>query len=185
MPFCCSVPESCLTLCNPMDCNTSDFPVSHHPLEFAQTHVHSVSDAIQPSHPPSSSSPPMSQFFESGGQSTGASASASVLPMNIQGWFPLQLTGLISLLSKTLSRVFSSTQYKSISSSALGLFYNPALTSVHFFQSSSRLNSSAGLYWGGIKGGSFQNQSMCQCQACANAYRRSLLFLKPKETLRR
>ena len=47
--------------------------------------------------------------FTSGGQSIGASASASVLPMNIQGWFPLELTGFISLLSKGVSRVFSST----------------------------------------------------------------------------
>ena len=52
---------------------------------------------------------PMSQLFSWGGQSTGASASASVLPMNIQGLFPLELAGLISLLSKGLSRVFSST----------------------------------------------------------------------------
>ena len=58
---------------------------------------------------PVSGSFPISQFFASGGQSIGASASASVLPMNIQGWFPLGLTGLISLLSKGLSRVFSST----------------------------------------------------------------------------
>ena len=52
---------------------------------------------------------PVSQLFPSGGQSTGASASPSDLPMNIQGWFPLGLTGLISLLSRGLSRVFSST----------------------------------------------------------------------------
>ena len=58
---------------------------------------------------PASGSFPMSQFFTSGGQSIGASASASVLPMNIQGWFPLGLTALISLLSKALSRVFSNT----------------------------------------------------------------------------
>ena len=58
---------------------------------------------------PASRSFPMSQFFPSGGQSTGASASASVLPMNIQDWFPLGLTGLISLQSKGLSRVFSNT----------------------------------------------------------------------------
>jgi len=51
----------------------------------------------------------VSRFFASAGQSTGPSASASVLPINIQGWFPLVLTGLISLLSKGLSRVFSST----------------------------------------------------------------------------
>ena len=58
---------------------------------------------------PASGSFPMSQFFESGDQSIGVSASASVLPMNIQGWFPLGLTALISLLSKGLSRVFSNT----------------------------------------------------------------------------
>ena len=52
---------------------------------------------------------PMSRLFASGGQSIGDSASTSVLPMNIQGWLPLGLTGLISLLSKGLSRVFSST----------------------------------------------------------------------------
>ena len=57
---------------------------------------------------PASGSFPMSQFFASGGQSIRASASASALPMNIQGWFPLALIGLISLLSKRFSRVFSS-----------------------------------------------------------------------------
>ena len=61
---------------------------------------------------PASGSFLMSQLFASGGQSIGASASASVLPMSIQGWFPLGLTGLISLLSKGLSRVFFSTTTK-------------------------------------------------------------------------
>ena len=63
---------------------------------------------------PASGSFPMSWFFVSCGQSIGASAPASVLPMNIQGWFPLGLTGLISLLSKGLSRVFSSNTFKMI-----------------------------------------------------------------------
>ena len=87
------------------------------------THVHWVSDAIQPSHPvipfssclqsfPASRSLQMSQLFESGGQSIGASASASVLPMNTQGWFSLGLMRLISLLSKGLSRVFPSTTFQ-------------------------------------------------------------------------
>ena len=58
---------------------------------------------------PASGSFPMSQFFISGGQTTGVPASASVLPMNIQDWFPLGWTGWISLLSKGLSRVFSNT----------------------------------------------------------------------------
>ena len=103
-----------------MDCGTPGFPVHHQLPEFTQTHVHRVSDAIQPSHPlspfssclqsfPATGSFPMSWLFPSGGQSIGASASTSVLPMNIQGGFPLGLTSLISLLSKELSRVFSST----------------------------------------------------------------------------
>ena len=105
----------------PQNCSTPGFPVLHYHLEFAQIHVHWVSDVIQASHlsvVPSSSCPqsfptsgscPMSQLFASGGQSIEASASASVLPMNIQGWFPSGWTGLISLLSKGFSRVFSST----------------------------------------------------------------------------
>ena len=56
--FCCSVAQSCLTLWDPLDCSTPGFPVFHHLLKFAQIHVHWVSDAIQPSHPLSSPSPP-------------------------------------------------------------------------------------------------------------------------------
>ena len=115
-----SAAQSCLTLCDPMDCSTPGFPVHHQLPECAQTHVHQVSDAIQPSRPLSCPSPPLfnhsqhqglfnDQLFESGGQSIGASASASVLPMNIQGWLPLGWTVLISLQSKGLSRVFSNT----------------------------------------------------------------------------
>ena len=81
---------------------------------------------------PASRSFPMSWFFASGGQSIGASA--SVFPMNIQDWFPLGLTGLISLLSKRPSRVFSNTttpQFKSISSSALSFLYSLTLTFIH------------------------------------------------------
>ena len=73
----------------------------------------------------------MSQLFASGGQSTGASASASVLPVSIHGWSPLGLTGLISLLSKGLSGIFSSTTvWKHHFFGAL-LLYGPTLTSVH------------------------------------------------------
>ena len=68
-----------------------------------------ISTSSCPQSFPASGSFPMSQFFTSGGQSIGISASASVLPMNIQDWFPLGLTGLISLQSKGLSRVFSNT----------------------------------------------------------------------------
>ena len=117
-----SVAQPCSTLCDPMDCNTPGLPVHHQLPEFTQTHVHWVSDAIQPSHPLSSLSPPafnlsqhqglfqwVSQFFASGGQSIGVSASASVLPGNTQDWSPLGWTGWISLQSKGLSRVFSNT----------------------------------------------------------------------------
>ena len=74
---------------------------------------------------------PMSQLFTSGGQSIGVSASALVLPMNIQDWSPLGWTGWISLQSKGLSIVFSNTIVQSINSSALSLLYGPTLTSTH------------------------------------------------------
>ena len=103
-----------------MDCSTLGFPVHHQLPELAQTHVHQVGDAIQPSHPLSCPSPPafnLSQIRVFSNESAlrirwpsiGASASALVLPMNIQDWFPLGLTGFISLQSKELSRVFSNT----------------------------------------------------------------------------
>ena len=72
-----------------------------------------------------------SQFFTSGGQNIEESASASILPMNIQDWFPSGLTGLISLQSMGLSRVFSNTTVQSISSSALSFLCSPTLTPVH------------------------------------------------------
>ena len=72
----------------------------------------------------------MSRLFPSGGQRFGSSASASILQMNIQGWFPLALIGLIFLLSEQLSRVFASITIKSISSLVLSLLYGPTLTSI-------------------------------------------------------
>ena len=108
---CCSVAKLYLTLCNSMNCCTPGFVVLRYLPEFAQTHVHWVSDAIQLSHPLSSPSPlalNLSQYqglFQSGGQSIGASV--SILPIYIQSWFPLGLTGFIFLLTKGLSRVFS------------------------------------------------------------------------------
>ena len=75
---------------------------------------------------------PMSQFFTSGSQSIGVSVSASVLPKNIQDWFPLGWTDLISLQSKWLSKESSPTpQFKSINSSVLSLLHSPTLTSIH------------------------------------------------------
>ena len=80
---------------------------------------------------PASGSFPMSLFFTSGGQSIRVSASASVLPMNIQAWFPLGWTGWISLQSKGLSRGFSNTTIQSINSSVPSFLYSPTLTSIH------------------------------------------------------
>ena len=116
-----SVTQSCPTLCDPMNRSMPGLPVHHQLPEFTQTHVHRVSDAMQPSHPlsspypparqslPASESFPMSQFFAWGGQSTGVSALASFLPTKSQGWSPSEWTGWISLQSKGLSRVFSNT----------------------------------------------------------------------------
>ena len=78
-----------------------------------------------------SGSSQMSQPFASGGQSIGVSVSTSVLPMNIQDWFPLGWTGWISLQSKGLSRVFSNTTVQKHQSSAISCLYSPTLTSIH------------------------------------------------------
>ena len=108
-------------LCQSMDCSMPGFPVLHYLSKLAQTHVHWVGDAIQWSHPlsspfsscfqsfPESGSLTMNCFFSLSDQSIGASVSVSILPMNIQDWFPLGWTGWISLQSKGLSKVFSNT----------------------------------------------------------------------------
>ena len=118
--FSCQVISSSL---RPHELQHARLPWPSHVPESAQTHVHWISDAIQPSPPlvapfsscpqffPASGSFPVSWLFASGGQSIGASASASGLTMNILGWFPLGLTGLISQ-SKGFSRVFSKTVQK-------------------------------------------------------------------------
>ena len=117
-----SVTQSCLTLCDPMDSSTPGFPVHHQLLELAQTHVHWVGDAIQPSHPLSSPSPPFSSVFAN----IRAFSSESVLPSQVAKvleFFSFSISssseysGLISfrmdwfnlLVSKGLSRVFSNT----------------------------------------------------------------------------
>ena len=113
----CSVAQLCLTLCDLMDRSMPDLPVHHrlHGLCPWSRWCHpTISSSVIPfssllqSFPPSGSFQ-MSQFFTSRGQSIGVSASASVLPMNIQDWFPLGWTGWISLHSKGLARVFSNT----------------------------------------------------------------------------
>ena len=80
---------------------------------------------------PASGSFPVRQFFASGGQSVGVSASASVLPMNIQDWFPLGWTGWISLQSKGLSRGFSNTTVQKHLFFNVQLLYSQTLTSIH------------------------------------------------------
>ena len=119
-----SLQFSCSVLSNSLRPHgrTPGLPVHHQLPELTQTHVHWVDNAIQPSHPLSSPSPPafsLSQhqgpfqwISSSGGQSTGASASASVLPRNIQDSFPFGWTGLITFQSKGLSRVLNTTVQK-------------------------------------------------------------------------
>ena len=131
-----SVTQLCPTLRDPMDCSMPGLPVPHHLIEFAQVHVHCIGDAVQPSHPLMPSSPSslnLSQhqghLFASDDQNTGASA--AVLPVNIQDRSPLRLTGLISLLSKELSGVFSSIQFEGINSLVFCLLYGLVVTVVH------------------------------------------------------
>ena len=122
-PICCcySVAQSCLTLCDPMDCSTPGFPVFHCLPEFAQTHVHGVSDAVHPSHPLLSPSPPALSLSQHQDLSSELalrirwpkhwSFSSSISPSNeYLNWFPLGWTSLISMQSKVLSRVFSSVR---------------------------------------------------------------------------
>ena len=116
---CCSVTRSCPTLCDPMDCSTPGFPVLHSLPEFAQAHVHQIGDANQLSHPLTLFSCP--QIFPSIRVFSNESAfhirwrkywsfCFSISPSNeCSGWSPLGLTGLISLLFKGLSRVFSNS----------------------------------------------------------------------------
>ena len=112
-----SVTQSCLSLCNPMNCSMPGFPGHHQLPELTQTHIYWVGDAIQPScslYVPSIF--PSIRVFSNElalcitwPKYCGVSASASVLLMNIQDWFPLGWTGWISLQSKGLSSVFSNT----------------------------------------------------------------------------
>ena len=133
---------SCVGLCDSMDYSMPGIPVVstrvcwnwcplrwwYHPtIPSCATLFSSCPQSFPPS-----GSLPMSWLFASNGQSIGASASASVLPMNIQGWFPLRLTSLTSMQSKGLSRVLSSTtQFESINSLAFSLLYGPTITVIH------------------------------------------------------
>ena len=111
-----SVTQSCPTLCDPMNRSMPGLPVHHQLPEFTQTHVYQVGDAIQPSHPLLSPSPPapnpsqhqsLSQWVSSSPEVARVSALASFLPKNTQDWSLSEWTGWISLQSKGLSGVFS------------------------------------------------------------------------------
>ena len=142
---------NCPTLCDPMDCSTPVLPVLHHIssmlklmfIELVMPSKHLIlchSLLLLPSIFPTSGSFPMSQLFASGGQSIGASASASVLPMNIQGWFPLRLTILIPLLFKGFQESSPAPQFENINSSELSFLYGPTLTSVHDYWKNQRFD---------------------------------------------
>ena len=129
--------KTCVTLCNPMDCSIPGSSVLHYLPEFAQIHVHLVTDAIQPSHPLSPPSPPVlnlsqhQDLFQWAGSSHQV---AKVLKLQhqsfqwIQDW--LRLTDLMSLLSKGVSSVFSSTTVWKASILWHSAFFSPTLTSI-------------------------------------------------------
>ena len=138
-----SVTWSCLTLCDPMNRSTPGLPVHHKLLEFTQTHAHRVSDAIQPSHPLSSPSPPAPNPSWHQGLFQWVNSShevAKVLELQLQRQ-PFQWTPRTDLLSDELvgsscsprdSQASSPTpQFKSISSLALSFLHSPTLTSIH------------------------------------------------------
>ena len=137
-----SVAQSCSTLCNPMDCNTSGLLVHHQLPEFTQIHVHWVSDAIQPSHPLSCPSPPafhLSQLFSNKSVlhirwwSKYWNFSFSISPSNeYSGLISFRIHWLDLLAAQgTLKSLSPTPQFKSIHSSALSFLYGPALTSIH------------------------------------------------------
>ena len=135
-----SIQFSSVAFCDSMDCSMWGFPVHYQLLELAQTRSSSrwchptISSIVVPFSPCLQSFPslgffPLSQFFPSGGQSIRASASASVLPMNIQVWFPLGLTGWISLQLRNTQEYFPTLQFKSNNSLVISFLYSPTLIS--------------------------------------------------------
>ena len=139
-PGCCLVAQLCLTLCDPTDCSTPGFSVLHHFPELAQTHVHWVSDAIQPSCPLSSPSPAFNLSQHQGLFQWALcirwpkywSLSLNIGPSNeYSGLFPLGWTGLISCSPRNSQESSPTPQFKSINSLALSLLYVPTFTSIH------------------------------------------------------
>ena len=137
-----SAAQSCLTLCNPVDCSTSGFPVHHQLLELAQTHVHQVGDVIQPSHPLSSPSPPAFNLPQHQGLFQSVSPShrvAKVLRFSFSISPSNEYSGLISFridwfdLLAIQGTLKSLLQYHSSKASNLraSLLYSPTLTCIH------------------------------------------------------
>ena len=140
-----SVAQLCLTICNPMNCSTPGLPVHHQLPDFTQTHVHRVGDAIQPSHPLSSPSPPAPNPSQHQGLFQWVSSSrevAKVLEFQLQHQ-SFQKTLKTDLLQNGLvgspcsprdAQESSPTPwFKSINSSALSFLYSPTLTSKHYY----------------------------------------------------
>ena len=138
-----SVTQSCPTLCNPMNCSMPGLPVHHQLLEFTKTHVHQVSDAIQPSHPLSSPSLPTPNPFQHQSLFQWVNSShevVKVLEFQLQHHY-LQRNSRADLLQNGLvgspcsprdsQESFPTPQFKSISSLALSFLHSPTLTSVH------------------------------------------------------
>ena len=138
-----SVAQSCLTLCNPMDCSTPGLPVYQQLPEFTQTHVHWIGDAIQPSHPLSSPSPPAFNLSQHLGffqwvSSSHQVAKALEFQLQHQSFQWLIRTDFLQdrLVGSPCSprdsqESFPTPQFKSINSSVLSFLYSPTLTSTH------------------------------------------------------
>ena len=148
---CCSVTESCLTLCNCLDsstrvpCPSLFLGVCWNPCPLRQWCHPTILSPFAPFSTclpsfPASGAFPLSCLFTSGGQSTGASASSSVLPRKIQGWFPLGLTGWSPGGPRDSQLSSPEPQFKSISSSALSLIYGPTFTLVHDYWENHRFD---------------------------------------------
>ena len=140
---CCSVTQSCPTLCDPMDCSTPSFPVLHYLPEISQSYVHQVSDAIQPSHPLSSPFSPAFNLSQHQGLFQWVSASyqvAKVLEFQLQHQSFQWLFRVVFLQDwrvwspccpRDSREACPTLKFKNINSSALSLLYSPTLTSIH------------------------------------------------------
>ena len=146
-----SVAQSCVTLCDPMNCSTPGLPVIINSwsslrltsIELVMSSRHLIlcqPCLLLPPIPPSIRAFPITQHFAWGGQSTGVSDLSLFLPMNTQDLSPLEWTGWISLQSKELSRVISNTKVQTINSSALRFLHSPTLTIIHDHWKNRRLD---------------------------------------------